>query len=156
MIRGRALRLTAIPVLTLTVLSACYQYVPATTESLMPGAEYRGHLSDEGSQQVARLLGQNVARFDGRLIGVQDTAYLVSMGATLRRSEDRPTIWTGEQLVIPRSAVTRFEMRQLDRPRTIRAAALYALGAAGIGLLIFSVQSTVGGSGVVAPPPPPP
>ena len=156
MLRGRALRITGIPVLALTLLSACYRYVPTTTEDVVVGGAYRGHLSPEGSQRVAPLVGENVLRFDGRIVSVLDTAYLVAMSATLKRTEERPMIWTGEQLMIPRSAVNHFEMRELDRPRTLRAAALYTLGIAAVGLLVFSIKSLASGEGNVNPPPPPP
>lgn len=156
MLCRRALRVSGIPVLALTLFSACYRYVPVTTDDLVAGGAYRGHLSPEGSQSVARVIGENVQRFDGRIVSVLDTAYLVAMSATLKRSELRPTIWTGEELLIPRSAVNRFELRELDRPRTVRAAALYAVGAVAIGVLIFSIKSLVSGDGTTTPPPPPP
>ena len=65
MLRGQILRATAIPVLALNVLAACYRYVPATTTDVAVGGVYRGYLSAEGSQNVARLVGENVALFDG-------------------------------------------------------------------------------------------
>jgi hypothetical protein len=156
MLRGPRLRVAGVPVLALTLFSACYRYVPTTTADLTVGGAYRGHLTDEGSRRVAPVIGENVQQFDGRIVTVLDTAYLVAMSATLKRSEQRRTIWTGEQLLIPRSAVNRFELRQLDRPRTIRAAALYGGGMLAIGVLVFSIKSLASGSGTVAPPPPPP
>ena len=144
------------PMLALTVFSACYRYVPTTESNLTVGGSYRGHLTDEGSRRVASVIGENVQRFDGRIVTVLDTAYLVAMSATLKRSEQRPMIWTGEQLMIPRTAVNRFELRELDRPRTIRAAALYGGGMLAIGVLVFSIKSLASGSGTVTPPPPPP
>jgi hypothetical protein len=141
MLRGRPLRVIGVPILALTLFSA---------------SEYRGHLTDEGSRRVAPVIGENVEQFDGRIVTVLDTAYLVAMSATLKRTEQRRTVWTGEQLMIPRSAVNRFELRQLDRPRTIRAAALYGGGMLAIGVLVFSIKSLSSGSGTVTPPPPPP
>jgi hypothetical protein len=156
MLRGRALRITGIPVLVLTLSSACYRYVPVTGTDLVVGTAYRGHLTPEGSQRVAPLVGENVERFDGRIVSVLDTAYLVAISATLKRNNAQQSLWSGEQLLIPRSAVTRFEMRELDRSRTIRAAALYALGIAVVGLAVFSISSLVSGDGTGNPPPPPP
>jgi hypothetical protein len=113
-------------------------------------------LSAEGSQQVARLVGENVTRFDGRILVVSDSAYLVAMSATLKQMEERATVWTGEELMIPRTAVNRFERRELDRQRTIRAAGLYALGIAAVGALLFSIQGAATQDGTPPPPPPPP
>jgi hypothetical protein len=97
-----------------------------------------------------------VERFDGRIVTVTDTAYLVAMSATLKRTEQRQTVWSGEQLTIPRTAVSRFELRQLDRPRTLRAAALYTVGLVVLGALVFSIRGVVSGDGSGPPPPPPP
>jgi hypothetical protein len=155
MLRGRLLRATAVPVLALNLLGACYRYIPASGD-LIAGAVYRGHLTPEGSAEVARLVGENVTHFDGRILTVSDTGYLVAMSATLKRTEERATVWSGEQLVIPRAAVSRLELRELDRSRTIRAAALYALGAVVVGALIFSVSGAASQDGNPIPPPPPP
>ena len=70
---ARILRATAIPVLALNVLPACYRYVPATTTEVVVGGAYRGYLTTEGSQNVARLVGENVELFDGTIITVTDT-----------------------------------------------------------------------------------
>jgi len=156
MLRDRILRRTGVPVLALTLFSACYRYVPATSGDLIVGGNYRGHFSAEGSQRIARLVGEDVERFDGRIISVTDTAYLVAMSATLKRAEARSTVWSGEALMIPRSVVNRLELRQLDRPRTLRAAALYTVGLIAVGVLVFSIKNVVSGDGSVPPPPPPP
>ena len=156
MLRGRSLRIAGVPVLALTLFSACYRYVPVPTGDPVVGGAYRGHFTAEGSRRVAPLLGENVSTFDGRILSVLDTAYLVAMSATFKQTQAQTTVWTGEQLVIPRSAVNRFELKQLDRPRTIRAAALYSAGILGIALLAFSIKSLASGSGSVNPPPPPP
>lgn len=141
--------------LALTLFSACYRYTPVTTSPAVGGA-YRGHFSSEGSRQVAPLVGENVTTFDGRVVTVTDTAYLIAMSATFKQADARSTVWTGEQLVIPRSAVNRFELRELDRSRTVRAAVLYGAGMLAIGVLVFSIKSLASGSGSVAPPPQPP
>jgi hypothetical protein len=156
MLRGRALRVTGVPVLALTLFSACYRYVPMTGTELVPGSAFRGHLTPEGSAQVASIMGENVGRFDGRLITVSDSGYVVAMSATLKRSDQRATVWTGEQLVIPRNAVGTFELRELDRPRTARAAALYTVGLLAVGALVFSIKGIISGNpGTPSQPPPP-
>ena len=74
MLRGPLLRATAIPVLALNVLAACYRYVPATSTDIIIGGAYRGYLTPEGSQNVARLVGEGVQQFYGRIVTVNDTA----------------------------------------------------------------------------------
>lgn len=121
----------------------------------MVGGAYRGYLTPEGSQKVAPLVGQDVGQFDARILTITDTSYLVAMSATQRRTDPRQTVWTGERLVIPRSAVNRFETRELDRKRTFRAAILYSAAFIGIGALLFSIKGGSGGDGGEPPPPPP-
>ena len=154
MLRGPALRATAIPLLALQLVSACYRYVP-TTGDVAVGGDYRGHLTAEGSQRIASLVGENIERFDGRILTITDTSYLVAMSATQRRSDPRQVVWTGERLVIPRNAVNRFETRELDRKRTMRAAVLYTAGFVVAGVLLFSIKGGSSGGGGEPPPPPP-
>jgi hypothetical protein len=156
MLRGPVLRAVALPVLVLNALSACYRYVPASTTDIIPGGAYRGHLSAEGSRDVARLVGENVELFDGRIITVTDSSYLIAMSATQKRADPRSLVWAGERLVIPRTAVNKFELRELDRGRTFRAALLSALGIVTIGALVFSINGGSGGDPVIVPPPTPP
>lgn len=155
MLRGRALRWVAWPVLALTAASGCYRYVPVPNGDLNPGAAYRGYLTPEGSQRIAPYVGQDVERFDGRVVSVLDTAYLVAMGATVRRGDPRSLIWSGEQINVPRTAVSRFELRELDRPKTLRAVALYAVGMVAASYLWFSVKGGAAGNCCIEPPPPP-
>lgn len=138
-------------------LSACYRYVPETSPEPVAGSEYRAHLTSEGSARLRPLLGQDVIRVDGRVLAVNDTAYHVSMGATGVATDPRPVIWSGEQIWIPRSAVERIERRELDRPRTMRAAALYTAGvmlAGSVWLSISGRASERGGNGPGPTPPP--
>lgn len=138
-------------------LSACYRYVPETAPEPAPGSDYRAHLTAEGAARLRPLLGQDVVRVDGRLLAVTDSAYQVAMGATGVTTDPRPVIWSGEQIWIPRSTVERFERRQLDRPRTMRAAALYTAGVmlAGSVWLSISGRASEKGGGGPGPTPPP-
>ncbi|NUQ11861.1 MAG: hypothetical protein HUU26_05945 [Gemmatimonadaceae bacterium] len=155
MLRGRALRITAIPVTAVTLFGACYRYVPPPNGEISLGSSYRGYLTPEGSGQVARLMGEGVLRFDGRVVSIVDTAYLVAMGATVKHSDPRPLIWTGEHLWVPKAAVNRFELRELDRPRTVRAALIYAGSIALLGAAWFRIRGGASGNCCIEPPPPP-
>ncbi|HSA54568.1 MAG TPA: hypothetical protein VLE53_02640 [Gemmatimonadaceae bacterium] len=141
----------------LLAVCACYRYIPETAPEPLPGSEYRAHLTPEGAALLRPLLGQDVIRVDGRVLAVSDTAYQVAMGATGVSTDPRPVIWSGEQMWIPRAAVERFERRELDRPRTMRAAALYTAGvmlAGSVWLSINGRASERGGGGPGPTPPP--
>ena len=138
-------------------LSGCYRYVAETAPDPVAGSDYRAHLTPEGAARLRPLLGVDVIRVDGRVLAVNDTAFQVAMGATGVTTDPRPVIWSGEQLWIPRSAVERIERRVLDRPRTMRAAALYTAGVmlAGSVWLSISGRSSEKGGGGPGPTPPP-
>lgn len=145
--------------LIVAVLSApaCYRFVPETGSSPAAGNEYRAYLTEAGTEQLRPVLGQNVGAVDGRFMSVSDTTLEVSVGATIPRGDDpRPIIWVGERVVLPRSAIARMERRELDRPRTMRAAALYTVGVLAAGSIWLSIKgkaSSRGDPGPITPPP---
>jgi hypothetical protein len=126
---------------------ACYRYVPETTPEPAAGAEYRALLTPEGSVQLRPILGQDVTRVDGRLIAVNDTAYVLAMGASTTSADPRPIIWSGEVVQLPKPAVDHLERRELDRPRTVRAAALYTAGVVLAGSVWLSISGRATNSG---------
>ena len=102
--------------------------------------------------------GKVVEPFDEK--AVKHGAYELSLGpeAFLTSDDDnkKKVLDEGEQLVIPRAAVGRFEERELDRKRTMRAALLSTLGIFALGALVFSIKGASSGNGGGEPPPPPP
>lgn len=145
MLTRTTLRLTAAPLAAVLLLGACYRYVPETSAALETGAMYRAHLTPEGTQRVAPVLGANIARFDGRLVNVSDSALLVAISATVRRDDPRRTGWSGEQVTVPRSAVLGFDRRELDRKRTIGAAVGWGLGMLVVSALWRSISGRASG-----------
>jgi len=146
MLRGNALRFTAAPLSMVLLLGACYRYVPAPGGDFDLGAVYRGHLTPDGTERVAPRLGSDVGFFDGRVVTATDTSLLVAMNATMKRSDPRRTLWSGEQLSIPRSAVLTFERREMDRRKTVGALLLSAAGILATGALWLSIKGRVSGS----------
>lgn len=136
---------------------ACYRYVPELEPEPSVGSEYRAHLTEAGTQQLQPILGQGIAAVDGRIIGANDSSYQLTVGKTIPREDPRPIIWAGELVFLPRGAIERLERRELDRGRTMRAAALYTAGALVVGSIWLSISgkaSTKGGPPPVVTPPP--
>jgi hypothetical protein len=102
------------------------------------------------------LLGRDIEKLDGRILSVSDTSFLFAMGATISRFDPRPTIWSGEQMSIPRSTVELIERRELDRKRTVRAVTLGSVGLLALGGLFISIGGKVSGDNTTPPGPPPP
>jgi hypothetical protein len=135
------------------LLPACYRYVPESAPEPVLGGSYRAHLTPGGSQTLARYLGSDVVSFEGRFLSATDTAYLVSMAQTMSKLHQRPVIWTGDQLSIPRGTIATFERRELDRNRSLRFAALYTAGAIAAGAIWFSISGRVSSTGNPGPGP---
>ncbi|HEX7123555.1 MAG TPA: hypothetical protein VF178_14355 [Gemmatimonadaceae bacterium] len=143
--------------LALLIAPACYRYVPELEANPSVGSEYRLHLTEAGTQQLQPILGQGIAAVDGRIIGASDSSYQVTVGKTIPRDDPRPVIWAGEVVFLPLGAIERVERRELDRGRTMRAAALYTAGALVVGSIWLSVSGKASAKGgpppVITPPP---
>jgi hypothetical protein len=146
-------RVLLLPVITF-LLSGCYRYVPVNGLQPEPGVAYRAFLDPSTGVRAENLLGRDVERFEGRVVSVTDSAYVFAMTNTVRRAETRATSWAGEVLSIPRTTVQRFERRELDRSRTIRAAVLSGAGIVVLGSLWLSISGFASQSG--GPPTGPP
>ena len=81
---------------------------------------------------------------DGRLLATEDTAYVVAVTATTNRIGTE-TQWSRERVAVPRSAVSRVHLRELDRGRSWVAAGITTAAILG-GYLVFDlVRSGSGG-----------
>lgn len=139
----------------LAMLPACYRYIPEPEIAPVPGNEYRAYLTSAGVEQMKPLLGQEVLQFGGRAIAVHDTVFEFAIGNTVRRDDPRPMIWSGERMMVPRSAIDRLERKQMDRKRTVRAAALFTAGTFVVGSIWLGVSGKSSGPGPGQNPTPP-
>lgn len=137
------------------LLPGCYRYIPEPAIEPVPGAEYRAYLTASGTEQMKPVLGQDVVYFGGRAVAVRDTIFEFAMGSTVKRSDPRPTIWAGERIAVPRGALERIERREMDRRRTVRAAALFTAGTFVVGSIWLGVSGKSSGSGGGPPTNPP-
>jgi hypothetical protein len=150
----RCLRLTAV-----LLLSACYRYTSAPVTTIAPGSHVRLGLLPTPDGQLARVLGSETTGLEGRVVSESDSAWTVSVASTLKRREPIPanrTIWAGEEVSIPRAAVSRVELRSLDRKKTTRLIVLGAVGTVVLARLVVLVGSIGsgddGGGPIVIPP----
>ena len=137
------------------LLGACYRYTP-TASAPLAGADVRLHLSEAGSATVAPVIGVGMTSVSGRVVSVSDSELVLAVSETA--GADRRLAWAGERITLPRSAVTSFERRSLDRSRTIGVGAASVGAAAAIALLVNAIGSRADGDGddgtVVIPPEP--
>lgn len=146
-------RFSPIPIALL--LAACYRYEPHSTPLPVAGENVRMHFTLSGSQDVARVLGSDIASFDGRMVSEAAGILLFAVSSTVTRGGKSAT-WTGEQVHIPRTAIEKLELRVLDKKRTIRTTVFIVLGAVGISALIQKLARDAVGSPPVGGGGPPP
>lgn len=131
------------------LLCGCYVNVPLTSTAPEPGARVHVALTDQGSVDLARYLGRNVASVDGRLLKGTDSALSVSVSQISTRSgEDQ--FWKGEAVALPRHTIASVEGRKLSFWRSGLIASAFVAGIA------FIAGSGVTGSSGGRPSEPPP
>jgi hypothetical protein len=124
------------------LLAACYSYTPLVTAPA-PETQLALELSDQGRVGAAQFMGPSVARVEGTLLAVTDTAYVVSVREVQGLFGAR-TRWSGEQVSIRRDYVATALERRFSKART---------GVLGVGLtsafvaLVAGVNLVVNGGG---------
>src|SRR5512138_776030 len=91
------------------LLPACYRYTAdGATASAPAGADARLVLTPAGAATLAPILGRETTAVEGRVMSRSDSAYVVSVSATLKRVQDAGsdsalsrTSWAGESVTIP-------------------------------------------------------
>jgi hypothetical protein len=126
------------------VSAGCYRYAPIEPQAQPAlGTDVRVRLTDAGAVSLAPLIGNRVELVDGRLFSVADTSITLAVTATTGRlGEETP--WRGEEVAIPRTMLSGFERRTLDRRKSwlVGGIALGVVAAVAIG---FSVTGNGGG-----------
>lgn len=121
--------------------SACYTYsnVPSTNLAAEERAEFR--LSDEGRVMMQRQLGPGVLTVEGRVTSTTDAAWTLKV-FRLTTVDGIASIWSGEEIELPRAGVALVSTRRLDRQASIVAAA----GVTGA-LAVFILSRSLFGGG---------
>jgi hypothetical protein len=126
--------------IALVGVTACFHYEPLGDRPPAAGAMVRVHLTDPGALELAPVLGPGAREVDGVLVGVPDTAFVVSVSAVAR--EGARITWAGETVSLPRHAVAFMERRTIDRTRS----AIAAGGTLAAVLLTARLARNAGGS----------
>jgi hypothetical protein len=120
---------TTAALVALLFVSACYEYTPIEGGVSTVGREVVLELSEQGAIALAPQLGAQLQSVSGRVTGVSDDAYQVSVTQTNSRSGVE-TLWRGENASISRAYVASVGDRRLDKRRTWIVTGLAALGVA--------------------------
>jgi hypothetical protein len=120
---GRA----AVVLLFVHVVGGCYNMTPIEGSTPPAGQEVRLSLSDQGSVQMAPLIGPRIGAIDGRAMESSDSALVVAVQAVVAQS-GRSMAWSMEKLTVPRNAVSHVSTRTLDTKKTWAVAGLTVVG----------------------------
>lgn len=103
--------------MALVMAGGCYGYVPVGQSAPRNGELVRVELTDEGSVEIARLVGPGPQAIAGRVLAATDNELTLGVQAVeFRRREEQ--FWVGERLTVPRPLIARVERRRLSPIRT--------------------------------------
>ena len=135
---------------------ACFTFVPLTTGA-MPrvGQPARVFLTPDGTAELARYLGPNVASAEGVVASVSEDGTLLLSVETVKQTNGLVQPWTGEGAVsIPAMYRRDVHERVFQKRRSIVAGMLLVGGL--VSLAVVAIRSGKSGPGGVEIPPPPP
>jgi len=114
--------------------TACYRYTPTQGNAGDVGRPVRVQLTEQGSINLAPMIGPTILTLDGTVSAVRDTLVVLSVTNAIARNGVE-TSWRGEPVEVPRAAISGVRLRELDKRRSWLVAvggvaATAALGAA--------------------------
>lgn len=112
----------------------CYSYLPV--QSSPPPVQARGAvvLNDQGRAALAERLGPLLEQVEGTFISLDSTAVVLEVTGT-QDLRGGSSLWSGERVEIPATAVLGYRERKLSRGRSI---------ALGIGVTTLLAVATFG------------
>lgn len=137
--------------LVLLLQTACYSLQPL--ELSVPSAETRvvAQLTDQGTVDMSNLIGPSATEVEGIVSRADDQSWTLRLIRVDQRG-GTSTPWSREEVVFPRSALTRVSVKRLDKARSWMLAAGITAAAILVGIS-FGVF-TIGTEDTGQPPPP--
>jgi hypothetical protein len=124
------------------LVSACYSYTPVESAAVPPDTFVAVELTEAGTQELGRLLGNGIVRLEGDLVKESSDAFSLALKVA-RQADGIEVFWKGEVVDIPRHHVSRMYTRKLSKSRTSAVVA----GFVGAILAVWTGLSGYGGSG---------
>lgn len=139
--------------IAMLAVAGCYTYEPVTlTPAPQPGTDLRLSITDRGAADLRDYLGPNVETLNGELLEA-DTSEVDLRVRSVVMFNGSEQFWTGDRVRIPRSVVSRVELRRFSASRTGFLTALSVVGAVVLGNLLLG-GGDADGSGNPIPIPP--
>lgn len=95
------------------LLAGCYTYRPLSTPAPLPGTRVSAELTDDGSRDLSGKVGPDVEHVEGQVMAV-DTGTVRLSVLQVETTRGIESDWRGENVTIPRSAVSGWQQRRLS------------------------------------------
>lgn len=113
------------------LLCGCYTYRNTAVGDAAIMTPVRVELTEEGSQEITKQVGPRGGVLEGVLAARSDSALVVGVTALTRMNGVEET-WHGEHVTVPRSLISRVQVRKFSRFNT----GLFIAGLVAGGLLV--------------------
>ena len=101
----------------MAALAACHKFVPVEASTPPVGEVIAFQISDQGRVALYDRLGPGVATIEGRMVGTEDTNFLISV-ARVEQVNGASSRWSGEVMRLDRGFVDHVRQRELSKTRT--------------------------------------
>ena len=98
-------------------VTGCYFRTPVREASPATGSPVRVTLTQEGSVDLAKLLGAQIHTLDGRVVSSSHDTLAIAVSRAVRL-DDSGQVWHGEHVAIPRTDISVVDHRHLSVPAT--------------------------------------
>lgn len=100
-------------IVSVLLLTGCYTYRPLSTAAPSPGSRVSVELTDDGSRNLSGKVGPDVEHVEGEVMAVDTGAVSLSV-LQVETTRGFQSDWKGENVTIPRSAVSGWQQRRLS------------------------------------------
>jgi hypothetical protein len=122
-------------VMSALLLCGCYTYSNTAVGDATVMSPVRVELTDEGSQEITRQVGPRGSTLEGIVTAKSDSDLIFGVTALTRTNGVEET-WHGEHVTVPRSGVSRIQLRKFSAFNT----GLFIAGLVAGGLLVKTVS----------------
>jgi hypothetical protein len=132
------------------MLQACYTSLPIEAGPAPTAQRVVLSLNDQGRAALSQQLGTAVDKIEGEVLSENSDGYTVSVFHVTQMNGNSAT-WNGEHVTLAKSQVSGFQLRRLNRTRTVLLAAGVTVGVValffGRSLLGFGSSDDTGSTG---------
>jgi hypothetical protein len=123
------------------LLGGCYTYRPLGTPAPAPGTRVSAELTGDGARELSGQVGPEVEHVEGEVVAVDSSGVQLAV-RQIESTRGIQSDWNGENVTIPRSAVSGWQQRRLSVGGTGFLGGLVAGG-------LYAMYRLLGGPGLI-------